>query len=228
MRTIAPRNRIARPDRKVIAMTSVAAERAALCDLFLEVGPDAPTLCEGWTARDLAAHLVVRERRPDGAAGIVIGPLSSYGEKVRLAEAARPWAQLVARIRDGPPSWHPARLEPVDRLINSVEFFVHHEDVRRAQPGWTARELDPDHEDALARVVSGAGRLLTRKADVGITLEPAGREPIRLRAGPPDVTIRGPLGECVLYVHGRRSVAQVVLDGPPDAVARLQAAPLGL
>jgi len=210
-------------------MTSVAtAEREALCDLFLEVGPDAPTLCEGWTARDLAAHLVVRERRPDGAAGIVIGPLSSYGEKVRLAEADRPWEELVARVRDGPPWWHPARLEPVDRLVNGLEYFVHHEDVRRARPDWSARRLDVDLEDALARAVGGGGRLLTRKVGVGITLEPEGREPIRLRDGPPDVVIRGPIGECVLYVQGRKSVARVELDGPPDAVARVEAAPFGL
>jgi uncharacterized protein (TIGR03085 family) len=210
-------------------MTSVAtAEREALCDLFLDVGPDAPTLCEGWTARDLAAHLVVRERRPDGAAGIVIGPLSSYGDKVRRAEADRPWEELVARVRAGPPWWHPARLEPVDRLVNGLEYFVHHEDVRRAQPEWSPRRLDVDLEDALARAVAAGGRLLIRKAGVGITLESDGREPIRLRDGPPDVVIRGPLGECVLYVQGRKSVAQVELDGPPDAVARVEAAPFGL
>jgi uncharacterized protein (TIGR03083 family) len=47
------------------APTLARAERAALCDLFDEVGPDAPTLCAGWTTRDLAAHLVIRERRAD-------------------------------------------------------------------------------------------------------------------------------------------------------------------
>ena len=32
-------------------------ERDALCDLALLLGPDAPTLCEGWDARDLVTHL---------------------------------------------------------------------------------------------------------------------------------------------------------------------------
>ena len=45
-------------------------ERLALCALLDETGPDAPTLCEGWTTGDLAAHLVLRERRPDAAAGV--------------------------------------------------------------------------------------------------------------------------------------------------------------
>jgi uncharacterized protein (TIGR03085 family) len=210
-------------------MTSVAAaERDALCDLFVEVGPDAPTLAGAWTTRDLAAHLVVRERRPDGAAGILIRPLADYAEKVRRAEAARPWEELVGLVRRGPPVWNPMRLEPVDRLTNSVEFFVHHEDVRRARPGWTPRELDPALEAAMATIIARGGRMLTRKADLGITLSPDGREPIRLRAGTPGVTISGPLGECVLYVYGRKSVAQVALDGPADAVATVQAAPFGL
>jgi uncharacterized protein (TIGR03085 family) len=210
-------------------MTSVAtAERDALCDLFLAVGPDAPTLAGDWTTRDLAAHLVVRERRPDGAAGIIIRPLADYAEKVRRAEAARPWDELVALVRRGPPAWNPMRLGPVDRFANSVEFFVHHEDVRRARPEWTPRQLDPALEDAMATVIARGGRMLTRKLDPGITLSPDGREPIRLRGGTPAVTITGPLGECVLYVYGRKSVAHVGLDGPPDAVATVQAAPFGL
>jgi uncharacterized protein (TIGR03085 family) len=209
-------------------VSPASAERAALCDLFLEVGPDAPTLCGDWTTRDLAAHLVIRERRPDAAAGIVIGAIAGYGEKVRRIEAERPWEELVTLVRRGPPVWNPMRLESVDRLANSVEFFVHHEDVRRARPGWAARALDPALEDALAATVAHGGRLLTRRADVGVALDPQGRKRIRLRAGAPDVTIRGPLGECVLYVYGRKDVALVELDGPADAVAALQAAPLGL
>ena len=44
--------------------TVAAAERHDLCDTFLEVGPEAPTLCSPWRTRDLAAHLVLREHRP--------------------------------------------------------------------------------------------------------------------------------------------------------------------
>ncbi|HEY5077996.1 MAG TPA: TIGR03085 family protein, partial [Acidimicrobiia bacterium] len=39
-----------------------AQERRELCNLFAELGPFVPTLLEGWTANDLAAHLVLRER----------------------------------------------------------------------------------------------------------------------------------------------------------------------
>ena len=47
-------------------MTSLARrERISLCDTFTRTGPDAPTLCSPWTTADLAAHLVIRDRRPD-------------------------------------------------------------------------------------------------------------------------------------------------------------------
>ena len=55
-------------------VTSIAdTERAALCDLLDQLGPDAPTLCTGWTTRDLATHLYVRDRNPRAWAGISVG-----------------------------------------------------------------------------------------------------------------------------------------------------------
>ena len=79
------------------------AERHALCDLFIEVGPDAPTLCAGWTTRDLAAHLIVRETRPDAAAGILVPRLATYGDKVRRKVMDRDWRSIVDTVRSGPP-----------------------------------------------------------------------------------------------------------------------------
>lgn len=49
-------------------------ERQGLSDLLLELGPDASTLCAGWDTVDLAVHLVVvRERKPLAAPGILLG-----------------------------------------------------------------------------------------------------------------------------------------------------------
>jgi len=204
------------------------AERLALCELFVQVGPDAPTLLGVWTTRDLAAHLVVRERRPDAAAGIVVPILARHAERVRVQERERPWPELVALVREGPPVWNPMRVGRVDTIANTVEFFVHHEDVRRAENGWTVRRLSSELEDALATALDRTGGLLTRKAPVGIALEPDGRSPIRLRRGEPVVTIRGPIGEGVLYAYGRKDVAEVTVAGPDDAVAAVAAAPFGL
>ena len=68
-------------------MTAAQRERAALVESLREHGPGAPTLCEEWTARDLAAHLVVRERRLDAAPGILVPQLAGYTEleKVEIA-----------------------------------------------------------------------------------------------------------------------------------------------
>src|SRR5215218_3982934 len=209
--------------------TSAArAEREALCDLFLELGPGVPTLCEGWTARDLATHLVVREHRPDAVAGVLIKSLAPHAEKVRKAEAERPWTEIVERVRSGPPVWNPMRIEAVDEFVNTVEYFVHHEDVRRAQEGWSRRALSPAIEDTLARPLRRLGGLLTRQAKVGLVLEPKGREPITMRHGEPTVTLRGPLGELVLYIYGRKDVAEVTLDGPADAVEQVRTVSFGI
>jgi len=49
-----------------------------------------------------------------------------------------PWAQRVRLLRDGAPLWSPYRIGLVDERANLVEFFVHYEDLARAQPGWQA------------------------------------------------------------------------------------------
>jgi uncharacterized protein (TIGR03085 family) len=204
------------------------AERSALCDLLVEVGPDAPTILEGWTTRDLAAHLVIRERRPDAAASVLVPLLAKHAEDVRAREKERPWADLVERVREGPPVWNPMHLESVDTVTNTVEYFVHHEDVRRARPDWTARELSADLVAALTTAMGRMGGLLTRKAKVGLFLAPDDGERIRLRRGEPIVTISGPIGECVLYAYGRKDVARVTLAGPDDAQAAVAAASFGI
>lgn len=207
--------------------TPAAAERDALCDLFLEVGPDAPTLCGTWTTRDLAAHLVVRERRPDAATGIVIPPLAWYGERIRTGEGRREWAELVERVRSGPPIWSPTRLDAIDRLANTVELFVHHEDVRRATEGWEPRHLDPALEADLAAALRRMAKLLVRKAPGGLVLLPTGGAAVTAKSGEPHVDVSGPVGELVLFVYGRQAVANVGLVGPDDLVAAMGEARFG-
>ena len=155
------------------ATTPARRERHELCDLFDALGPDEPTLCAGWTTRDLAAHLVVRERRPDAGLGIVWPAFAGHTERLRRDEAAHRYAEIVERVRSGPPRWSPMHFEPIDAVTNSVEFFVHHEDVRRAQPDWTARQLDDDLVEAITPTAL-AGRMLTRRAGVGIVVAPTG------------------------------------------------------
>src|SRR3954454_14827767 len=124
-------------------MTTVAhEERDQLCDLMLERGPDAPTLCEGWTTRDLAAHLVVREHRPDSAPGIMFKPFAGWTEKVRRGRAAKSYEETVRLVESGPPTLSLFAVPGVDAAANTMEYFIHVEDVRRAGPdGAEPREL---------------------------------------------------------------------------------------
>ncbi len=182
-------------------------ERAALCDLMLEVGPDAPTLSGSWTTRDLAAHLVVRENRPDAAAGLVLPPVRGWLDRVQEQTARQPYEALVATIRSGPPAWSPTRIEAVDVEVNTVEFFVHHEDVRRARAEWEPRALaDPDVAVLWDRV-GRIGRFLLRRCPVGVLVQPTdgpgSGTTSRLRTGDRDVTLVGPVGEIVLAKYGR-------------------------
>lgn len=191
---------------------------------MLEVGPDAPTLCEGWSVRDLAGHLVLRERRPDAAVGILVKPLRPYTDRVQRQLSDRAWPSVVEDVRSGPP----ALLRAVDEQANVVEMFVHHEDVRRAQPDAVPRMLDPGEERALWARLAPMARLVRRRLPVGVTLEAPGFGRVEARRGEPHVTVTGPPGELVLFVTGRRRAARVDLSGPPDAVSRLEAARLGL
>ncbi|HVX20794.1 MAG TPA: TIGR03085 family metal-binding protein [Acidimicrobiales bacterium] len=202
-------------------------ERRALADLLLQVGPDAPTLCEGWQARDLAAHLVLRERRPDAAPGILLRPLAGYTDRVqRTIRDGRSWPALVGAVRTGPPL--PLRLGFVDEPVNTVELFVHHEDVRRAQEGWEPRVLDSGLERALWSRLRLMARMARRRAPVGLLLEAPGYGQVTVRPGLPQVTVVGEPGELLLLLFGRQQAARLEWRGDPGAVERVRRARFGL
>ena len=208
-------------------------ERLALCALFDETGPDAPTLCEGWTTGDLAAHLVLRERRPDAAAGVAGGPLAGYTARVQQRLRQRiPFPELVRIIRSGPPHLSVMALPGMDERVNAVEFFVHHEDVRRAAEGWEPRALGSGESDMLWGRLRMA-RFMLRKAPVGVELArddvgPATDNPdgvpyrITARNATPAVTVVGSPAELTLWVMGRRAAARVRMDGIQAAVTKLR------
>ncbi|AJT67750.1 TIGR03085 family metal-binding protein [Streptomyces chattanoogensis] len=208
--------------------THAKRERLLLADLLESAGPEAPTLCENWTARELAAHVVVRDRRADAAAGLVIKPLAARLERVQAEFAAKPYEELIQLIRSGPPAMSPFALKPIDEASNTVEFYVHAEDVRRAQPEWSPRELDPVFADALWTRLERAARVLGRKSPVGLVLRrPDGQTAVAHR-GTPVVTVTGEPGELTMFAFGRQEKADVEVEGDKEAVERLLAAKLGI
>lgn len=212
-------------------MTSYSrSERAALCDLFDSLGPEAPTLCDGWTTRDLAAHLFVRERRPLAAPGIALEPLAQLVDRsMTSAQERYDFPQLVDKLRGGAPIWSPFR--HLDDQLNTLEYFVHHEDVRRAQPDWEPRTLSQEEQDTLWGRLTAMMRLKASKASPGklgllLQRDDTG-DVLRLRRGEPAITLVGPPGELVLYTYGRKAVARVAKHGEPDTVADVDDAQLG-
>jgi uncharacterized protein (TIGR03085 family) len=202
------------------------AERRDLADLFLRLGPDEPTLCGGWTTRDLLAHLVVRERRPDAAPGILIPPLAGWTERVQSSVARQDFGELVATLRSGPPFYSPLALPPL-RGVDVFEFFVHHEDVRRSQAGWSPRPPDDARDRVLWRLAGLMGRLAYRSSPVAVTLRrPDGVEQA-VRSGPRTVILTGEPGELLLHAAGRDECV-VHPEGEPADVAAVMALDRGL
>ncbi|MCW2607045.1 MAG: hypothetical protein JWO60_1738 [Frankiales bacterium] len=195
-------------------MTSLARqERAALLVRLADAGPDAPTLCGDWTTHDLAAHLVVRERQPYAVPGMVVEALQRPTAWLEGRARQRAYEDLLARLRRGAPPWSPvgSPVAAVYDAANVHEFYVHHEDVRRAA-GLGARTLGPELEAALwvrSRVL--APLFLRRVRGVRVELvTPAGRSLVA-RRGEGHVTVRGEVGELFLWLYGRE--ADVVVEG---------------
>ncbi|MEX5632955.1 TIGR03085 family metal-binding protein [Parafrankia sp. FMc2] len=219
--------------------------REILADLLRELGPASPTLCTGWTAHDLAAHLVTRERVLWAGPGLVMGALHGITERAeRATMRAHTYPELVEMFRAGPPRWHPTRFAAVDDAANLIEFYVHTEDLRRAAPDgpdgglaggsagtvWNAAESDaaPDRNAMWAslRLIGLAG---FRQSAIGVVAERTdapGR--LTLRRREPVVEIVGPPEELLLYAFGRRAAARVELRGDPEAVETLVGAPSGV
>ncbi|MFC5662006.1 TIGR03085 family metal-binding protein [Kitasatospora misakiensis] len=201
------------------------AERHRLAELLAAAGPDAPTLCAGWSTRDLAAHLVVRERRPDAAAGIRGGPLAGWTQRVQDSYAERPYEELIRLFRSGPPALSLFALPGADEAANTIEYYVHAEDVARA--GDDPRPPRP--------VPAGRAEALWRRLSLPARLEAGRRSPVRLElchpdgrslavgpAGPSTVRITGEPGELVLFAFGRGARTELEVDGPSDAVEALR------
>jgi uncharacterized protein (TIGR03085 family) len=212
-------------------VTYAQEERAALAALLEETGPDGPTLCEGWQTRDLAAHLVLRERRPDAAAGVMGGPLAGHTARMlRQYQDRYSYPELLALFKAGPPRLSVFAIPGADDAANTVEYFVHHEDVRRAAGEWSERPLDPGLSEALWKRLKGA-RLFLRAAPTGVVLAREGEGKLDLivakntgsSSTAPSVTVTGSPAELTMWSMGRVSAAHVTLDGPDDAVARLGA-----
>jgi uncharacterized protein (TIGR03085 family) len=207
-------------------MTAAQRERSALVETMRAVGPDAPTLCGDWKTRDLAAHLVVRERRLDATPGITIPALAGYTANVqRQVAESTDWDELLDKVASGPPLYSPFKL--LDPVANMGEMFIHHEDVRRAQTDWEPRQLDDGTVRALGRGLPIMARLTLAKAPARLSLRtPAGKTLATVGRGP-EVTVTGEPQELLLFISGRDAV-RLEFDADEALVDAVRASRRGL
>lgn len=195
--------------RKLGSMSFSSSERKSLGELLLKLGPDAPTLDEGWVTRDLVAHLLTREHNPIREFTKGSKPVTDYPSAVR-------------RWMSGPP----LPLRPIDHLVNTAENFIHHEDVRRGGGEIEPREFSEAANKQLTAWVRRFGTLTLRKSTVPVILQPTGGTPIVLgkkrgvsQQGDDVVRVSGDPGELLLWVTGRDAV-EVNVTGDETRVSR--------
>jgi uncharacterized protein (TIGR03085 family) len=152
--------------------------------------------------------------------GIVLSPLAAVTEREQRRLADGNYPTLVDAVRSGP-RWGPSRIGGVSEAMNLIEFFVHNEDVRRAAPLWTARRLGDGYDAALWPVPMLARTRLLRFT-ARVTVRAPGHGELTVGSKPATVTLTGAPGELTLFLFGRRTVAEVDLDGPADVVERLR------
>lgn len=204
-------------------MSFAQKERERLGRLFLEVGPDAPTLCEGWVTRDLACHLYIRESKPLPAAGNFIRPLKSTLDKEMDVQRDRPYPDVVRAWAAGPPRF----IAPFDALMNTSEHFVHHEDVRRGDGVARPREFSAATNEALLTLAKRVGAMTMRATPTPVVLTPPTLPPVTVggkrevaRRGDDIIRAKGEPGELLLWVSGRRAV-DVELEGDAEKISKL-------
>lgn len=212
-------------------MPFAQSERARACDVLAAVDPSAPTLCAGWDAATLAAHLWVRENSLLPAAGVVVPALAGR-TAARMDEVRRSlsYPELIAALRLGP--GNPLfRLPGVDEAVNTLEFFVHGEDVRRAGSGLPPHPDDTALADEFWRRLRPLARLRLHRAPASVVLErtdrPSPHPAYRVGRGPRILTLAGAPGELVLYLFGRRAAADVDVFADDEILAAFERFPLG-
>lgn len=199
-------------------------ERENLAHLLLEKGPDAPTLCEGWTTADLAAHLYLRERKPHLAAGYFLPALSQSTKNSQAKVKQRPFNDVVKEWAAGPPVF----MKPVDKAMNTSEHFIHHEDVRRGGGEVVPREFSRVVESELMKAAKLMGLMALNSSAVPVVLTPPNHPSVTLggKRGVVDrgdrvVRVSGEPGELLLWVTGRDAV-EVSIDGDERDIQKVK------
>ena len=194
-------------------------ERQGLVETLKALGPDAPTLCEGWLTKHLLAHLIMRETEPVNASGILLKGRQKQTQN-RLEELSTHFESNLSKLMSGPPLWNPMRY--LDKWVNALEMLIHHEDVLRAQPNWQRRKFTDSETKELDFLLKIAPRFLVRGAKVLPTLV-VGDLPTTGR-----IILRGDQVDLLLFLAGRQSASTVSIEGDESDVADFMKSSFGI
>ena len=194
-------------------------ERQGLVETLKALGPDAPTLCEGWFTKHLLAHLIMRETEPVNASGILLKGRQKQTQN-RLEELSTHFESNLSKLMSGPPLWNPMRY--LDKWVNALEMLIHHEDVLRAQPNWQHRKFTESETKELDFLLKIAPRFLVRGTKVLPTLV-VGDLPTTGR-----IILRGDQVDLLLFLAGRQSASIVSIEGDESDVADFMKSSFGI
>lgn len=190
-------------------------QRARCCAALDAVGAAAPTLCEGWTTFDLAAHLDALCRDPMSWPGIGLAGFAPVTERrAQQLQNRLGYPGLVRRLRQRSPTIPLFGLDPLLGWPHHLgEWFVHTEDVRRAND---LPPADPDAalDEVLWRRVPAAARILLRRSGPLVLRHVDGRS-ARVVPGPDPRRVTGQPSELMMHVYRGRA-ARVMIDRATD------------
>ncbi|AKE39376.1 TIGR03085 family protein [Corynebacterium camporealensis] len=205
-------------------MSFSSSERSKLAQLLHDLGPDAPTLCEGWTTRDMAAHLWTRENQFVATAGVFVPALSDRAEQAHAETAQRDYDKVVDEWGRGPTGLNPWRV--LDSKGNFAEHFIHHEDVRRANGQDEPRDFSRVVNKQMHSTLEKLAKAMLRKSKQPVVLYPEGFSRIVAadsngvsENGSAVVAVHGEVGELLLWVYGR-DAAHVKIEGDESQVVK--------
>jgi uncharacterized protein (TIGR03083 family) len=203
---------------------AIDGQRTSLADLLADLSDEEwrrPSLCAGWTVRDVAAHMTMQQLTIGAALGMVLKhPALSMDRMIQEAtrrRAALPTAQLIADIR----AMVGSRRHNVGVTFREtlIDILVHGQDI--------AIPLGRPHDMPPAAAAVAATRAWTMRFPPPF---PARRKMSALKLTATDVAwtvgdgpeVRGPIAALLLVLCGRTiALPQLTGDGAAELNARL-------
>ncbi|MCW0213964.1 MAG: maleylpyruvate isomerase family mycothiol-dependent enzyme [Pseudonocardia sp.] len=195
----------------------IATQRRALAELLDGLsGPEweAPSLCQGWRTRDVAAHLALTPRSPNAfrilIAGVRTGgDFNALNRDLAIAHASRPDADLVRELRSDADSRRKPAITTLDNLV--MDTLVHIQDI--AVPLGRTVPMPPDGVRAALDRVWRMGWPFWARRRFRATRVLATDIDWTANDGASDTEIRGPADALLLLLTGRTAAAGPRLTG---------------